>query len=92
MINYNYVKTFSRNDITLYMNLFKILAHLKRSYPDFARWYFTGFIPGLVNRQRQIIYAKNAKEQIIAVSLLKKMPQEDKICCLWIKRNIAVGA
>ena len=87
MIHYHHVKTFSQNDVPLYLNLYKMLVHLKQSYPGFTRWYFTKFILGLPKGQRQIIYATDDNMQIVGLALLKQTPEEDKICCLWVTKD-----
>lgn len=70
------------------------LSLLRNEYPGFHRWFNTTVKTDLPSGRRQIWIALSPKREIAGVLILKKHPEEKKICTLYVYecfRNQGVG-
>jgi hypothetical protein len=73
--------------------LFASIAHLETFYPQFGRWFWRKVVPGLGNGSRRILPVHTG-ETLVGITILKRIPEERKICTLWVApfaRQIGVG-
>jgi len=63
--------------------LFPSIAHLTRFYPGFGLWFWSKVVPDLGNGSRRIIPVHTG-ESLAALAILKRVPEERKICTLWV--------
>ena len=70
------------------------LSLLRNEYPGFHRWFNTTVKAGLPSGRRQIWIAISPKGEMAGVLILKKQPEEKKICTLYVCeqfRNQGIG-
>jgi GNAT superfamily N-acetyltransferase len=65
------------------VEVFDFLSPVADSYPGFFQWYFNVFQAGIADGDRKIICKKNGRD-LSAVALLKKTPEERKICTFYV--------
>jgi hypothetical protein len=73
--------------------LFASIAHLETFYPQFRPWFWGKVVPGLGNGSRRILPVHTG-ETLVGIAILKRIPEERKICTLWVapsSRKIGVG-
>src|SRR5436190_8088055 len=74
-------------------HLFASIGHLQTFYPQFGPWFWEKVVPGLGNGSRRILPV-HAGEKLAGIAILKRIPEERKICTLWVApfaRKIGVG-
>jgi GNAT superfamily N-acetyltransferase len=72
---------------------FASISHLQVFYPEFGSWFWAKVIPGLESGTR-LILPSYAGDRLAAVAILKRVPEERKICTLWVApfaRGIGLG-
>src|SRR5690348_4925580 len=73
--------------------LFASIAHLTRFYPGFELWFWSKVVPGLGQGSLRIFQMYVGKS-LAAISILKRVPGEHKICTLWVApfaRRLGLG-
>lgn len=74
--------------------LFASIAHFEAFYPGFELWFWGKVVPGLGVGRRRIIPV-HAGELLAAIAILKRVPEERKICTLWVApfaRKLGLGS
>lgn len=61
--------------------------YLNQNYPGYQDWFYNKQIKGCSTPNRNIIFIRNDKNEIIALSCLKKDLEEKKICTLFVNSN-----
>ena len=64
--------------------IYALTIHLNGTYPGYKEWFYEKQINGCLTPNRNIIFIKNEKDEIIALSCLKKDDEEKKICTLFV--------
>ena len=64
--------------------IYALTIHLNGTYPGYKEWFYEKQINGCLTPNRDIIFIKNEKDEIIALSCLKKDDEEKKICTLFV--------
>lgn len=64
--------------------IYVLTIHLNGTYPGYKEWFYEKQINGCLTPNRNIIFIKNEKDEIIALSCLKKDDEEKKICTLFV--------
>lgn len=77
------IDLFSYNFLT---NIYLHLEDLNKEYGGFYNWYYSKIIPGIYNGTRAIIL-KEAKNNIVAITILKKDTEEEKICTFRVNKD-----
>ena len=67
-----------------------------KDYPKHKEWYFQKQLPAITEETRNILFARNPKDQneIISMACLKKDKEEQKICTLYVSdkcRGLGIG-
>ena len=71
-----------------------VLSKLRNEYPGFHRWFNTTVKVGLSNDSRQVWIAISSHGEMAGILILKKQPEEKKICTLYVLekfRNQGIG-
>lgn len=90
-------KVSEKEFITLATKIYMITDFISSDYPQNKEWYFTKQLPETINsNKRNILFVRNPanKDEIIAVTYLKKDKEENKICTLYVQdnwRNMKIG-
>lgn len=69
------------NDIV--KEIYLMTEHLNKRYPGYKEWFYTKQLQGCKEKNRNIIFIRNNKNKIIAISSLKK-EEEKKICTFFV--------
>lgn len=81
----NYISDTNHNSFMEIANeLYELTSWLNKTYPGYKEWFYTKQIKGCLTPNRNIIFVKNKKGKIIALSCLKKDEKERKICTLFV--------
>ena len=68
----------------LYQAIFNLTQSLGQNYPDYEKWFKQTFMAGLQKKERLYILAQDSNEQLLGCALIKKTPQEQKLCTLFV--------
>jgi len=66
--------------------VYNFLYCLNGDYPNFGQWFFDKVINGFNNGTREILVASSS-DNIVGVAILKKSPNEKKICTLRVHEH-----
>ena len=81
----NYISDTNHNSFMEIANeLYELTSWLNKTYPGYKEWFYNKQIKGCLTPNRNIIFVKNKKGKIIALSCLKKDEKERKICTLFV--------
>ena len=67
----------------LYRQVYSLTQAVEKSYPHYKNWYENVFLSGLKRGERGMILAFE-KEQLLGCALIKNVPQEKKLCTLFV--------
>ena len=99
MIQIESLKDYLNKDEFLYLayKIYNLTSSISNYYQNYEIWYWTKQIPRINSEKRNILFIRNPnnKNEIIAISCLKKDEKERKICTLYVKdeyRNQGFGS
>src|ERR1700720_4499473 len=69
--------------VTDCQRLFAKVRHLHAFYPRFGDWFWGKVVPGLRDGTRLVV-PEYVDGRLVAVAILKRTPEERKICTLWV--------
>ena len=73
----NYISDTNHNSFMEIANeLYELTSWLNKTYPGYKEWFYNKQIKGCLTPNRNIIFVKNKKGKIIALSCLKKDEKE----------------
>ncbi len=75
---------FVRSHLPLYRNVYSLTQSVEKTYPNYKNWYENVFLSGLKQGDRSMILAFE-KEQLVGCALIKNVPQEKKLCTLFVR-------
>lgn len=68
----------------LYQAIFNLTQSLGQNYPDYEKWFKQTFMAGLQKKERLYILAQDSNEQLLGCALIKRTPQEQKLCTIFV--------
>ncbi len=84
----DYIGNVSEDEfMKLAIKIYMVIDFICEDYPNYKEWYFNKQLPETINKdERNILFVRNSenKEEIIAMSCLKKEEDEQKICTLYV--------
>lgn len=99
MIKIESLKNYLNKDEFLYLTykIYNLTSSISDYYQNYENWYWLKQIPKIKSEERNILFIRNPnnKDEIIAISCLKKEEKERKICTLYVKdeyRNQGLGS
>ena len=63
--------------------IYLMTEYLNEIYPEYKKWFYNKQLKGCIAHKRNIIFIRNNKGRIIAISSLKK-EEEKKICTFFV--------
>ena len=78
-------KSFRPTDQKLYDEILSVTQPVSEIYPEYNQWFRNVFLPGLKCGQRMCIVARDENKKLAGCALVKKTPEEQKICTLYIR-------
>ena len=75
--------TFNSARKKFYQDILKLTLSVQESYPNYQKWY-QNFLKGLKKEERIILIAEE-KGVLLGCALLKKVPNEKKLCTLFVR-------
>lgn len=86
----NYTNIISANEfMSLAKRIYLITDFVCEYYPKHKEWYFTKQLPSINDEKRNVLFVRSPEDynEIIAMACLKKEPQEQKICTLYVAED-----
>lgn len=71
----------------LYQEIFELTKPVTQNYPGYAEWFQKTFMLGLYKKERLYIVAQDLNNQLLGCALVKKTPQEEKLCTLFVDKK-----
>ena len=83
--------------LNLAIQIYKVTNFMCKDYPNYKNWYFEKQLSSIKDDERNIFFIRNPKNknEIIAVSSLKRNNEEKKICTLYVIkefRGLGIGS
>lgn len=83
----SYVDILNKDDfMKLASDIYDATKSITSDYPNYRDWFYHRQIPGIFRSSRDVLFVRD-NDKIIAVSCLKKAPDEKKICTLYISKD-----
>ena len=80
------LKNIHPNDfLKLSQEIYDKTSFMAEYYPNYKNWFFEKQIPRVLNGHGEILFVR-VKDNIIAVTCLKKEKEEQKICTLYVSK------
>ena len=82
--------------IDLADKIYMLTYFISKDYKNYKTWYYNKQLKGLLTEDRNILFTRNPnnKEEIIAMTSLKKSSEEQKLCTIYVKetfRKLGLG-